>query len=154
MIWGVVHLAALKAVGESGEKPLDYYRVNVSGSLTLLEVSYNHSFATRSSWLTVPPWPLYSSNTFSSSPWLVKSTWWNLGTRALGLENVSKRLGVSDLEPTTLLLANILQPQSPRPQVPPGRLDQPWGWRMLASSSVVGSRSLTPRRPGRSRYIA
>ncbi|NXD32647.1 GALE epimerase, partial [Spelaeornis formosus] len=36
-IWGVVHLAALKAVGESGEKPLDYYRVNVSGSLTLLE---------------------------------------------------------------------------------------------------------------------
>jgi len=38
-IWAVVHLAALKAVGESGEKPLSYYRVNVGGSISLLEVS-------------------------------------------------------------------------------------------------------------------
>jgi len=38
-IWAVVHLAALKAVGESGEIPLDYYKVNVGGSLNLLEVS-------------------------------------------------------------------------------------------------------------------
>lgn len=37
-IWGVVHLAALKAVGESGELPLSYYRVNVAGSISLLEV--------------------------------------------------------------------------------------------------------------------
>jgi UDP-glucose 4-epimerase len=35
----VVHLAALKAVGESGEIPLDYYTVNVGGSLNLLEAS-------------------------------------------------------------------------------------------------------------------
>ncbi|KAM0325878.1 hypothetical protein ACHAQA_007181 [Verticillium albo-atrum] len=32
----VIHFAALKAVGESGEIPLDYYRVNVSGTITLL----------------------------------------------------------------------------------------------------------------------
>jgi UDP-glucose 4-epimerase len=38
-IWAVVHLAALKAVGESGEIPLDYYKVNVGGSLNLMEVS-------------------------------------------------------------------------------------------------------------------
>ena len=39
-IWGVVHLAALKAVGESAEKPLDYYHVNVGGSITLLKVGH------------------------------------------------------------------------------------------------------------------
>ena len=38
-IWAVIHLAALKAVGESGEKPVQYYQVNVAGSLNLLEVS-------------------------------------------------------------------------------------------------------------------
>lgn len=32
----VIHFAALKAVGESGEIPLDYYNVNVYGSLCLL----------------------------------------------------------------------------------------------------------------------
>ncbi|KAL9949925.1 hypothetical protein ACHAQF_000175 [Verticillium nonalfalfae] len=34
----VIHFAALKAVGESGEIPLDYYRVNVSGTINLLRV--------------------------------------------------------------------------------------------------------------------
>ncbi len=34
---GVVHLAALKAVGESVEHPLRYYRENLDGMLTLLE---------------------------------------------------------------------------------------------------------------------
>jgi UDP-glucose 4-epimerase len=38
-IWAVIHLAALKAVGESGEKPVEYYQVNIGGSLNLLEVS-------------------------------------------------------------------------------------------------------------------
>jgi len=38
-IWAAVHLAALKAVGESGEIPLEYYKVNVGGSLNLIEVS-------------------------------------------------------------------------------------------------------------------
>ncbi|KAL2760319.1 hypothetical protein ACRALDRAFT_1059837 [Sodiomyces alcalophilus JCM 7366] len=32
----VIHFAALKAVGESGEIPLEYYRVNVGGTVTLL----------------------------------------------------------------------------------------------------------------------
>ena len=41
-IWAVVHLAALKAVGESGEIPLEYYQVNVAGSLLLLEAMAKH----------------------------------------------------------------------------------------------------------------
>jgi UDP-glucose 4-epimerase len=47
-IWAVVHLAALKAVGESGEIPLEYYKVNVGGSLNLIEVSLPHPFIFRS----------------------------------------------------------------------------------------------------------
>lgn len=34
----VIHFAALKAVGESVEKPLEYYRNNLLGALVLLEV--------------------------------------------------------------------------------------------------------------------
>ncbi|MBB6002557.1 UDP-glucose 4-epimerase GalE [Arcicella rosea] len=37
-IEGVIHFAAFKAVGESVEKPLDYYRNNVTSTLTLLDV--------------------------------------------------------------------------------------------------------------------
>jgi UDP-glucose 4-epimerase len=37
-IAAVIHFAGLKAVGESVEKPLQYYDVNVAGSLALLEV--------------------------------------------------------------------------------------------------------------------
>ncbi|XP_043277821.1 UDP-glucose 4-epimerase-like [Venturia canescens] len=33
----VIHFAALKAVGESWEKPLEYYKTNVDGTLNLLE---------------------------------------------------------------------------------------------------------------------
>ncbi|RXK41775.1 UDP-glucose 4-epimerase [Tremella mesenterica] len=42
-IWAVIHLAALKAVGESGEIPLDYYQVNVVGSIYLLETMAKHN---------------------------------------------------------------------------------------------------------------
>jgi UDP-glucose 4-epimerase len=35
---GVIHFAAYKAVGESVEKPLDYYRNNIGSLVTLLEV--------------------------------------------------------------------------------------------------------------------
>lgn len=35
-ITAVIHFAGLKAVGESLEKPLEYYDINVNGSLTLL----------------------------------------------------------------------------------------------------------------------
>ena len=34
----VIYFAALRAVGESTEKPLDYYSNNISGTLNLLEV--------------------------------------------------------------------------------------------------------------------
>jgi len=34
----VIHFAALKAVGESCQKPLEYYKTNVSGTINLLEV--------------------------------------------------------------------------------------------------------------------
>ncbi len=42
----VIHFAGLKAVGESAQKPLHYYRENVAGSLQLLEVM--HEFAVKS----------------------------------------------------------------------------------------------------------
>ncbi|ERT03223.1 UDP-glucose 4-epimerase [Sporothrix schenckii 1099-18] len=38
----VIHFAALKAVGESGEIPVEYYRVNVGGSITLLRAMERH----------------------------------------------------------------------------------------------------------------
>jgi len=38
-VWGVVHIAALKAVGESSEKPLEYYTGNVSATVALLRIS-------------------------------------------------------------------------------------------------------------------
>lgn len=37
-IQAVIHFAGLKAVGESATKPVAYYRTNVAGTLTLLEV--------------------------------------------------------------------------------------------------------------------
>jgi UDP-glucose 4-epimerase len=40
-VTGVVHLAALKAVGESVELPLRYYRQNMEGMLTLMERMQN-----------------------------------------------------------------------------------------------------------------
>ncbi|ROW01136.1 hypothetical protein VSDG_02637 [Cytospora chrysosperma] len=39
----VIHFAALKAVGESGEIPLEYYRVNVGGSITLMRSMTDHN---------------------------------------------------------------------------------------------------------------
>ncbi len=41
-IVGVIHFAASKAVGESVEKPLLYYRNNIGGLVTLLEVMQLH----------------------------------------------------------------------------------------------------------------
>lgn len=37
-IAGVLHFAGLKSVGESHQKPLDYYQTNVGGTLTLCDV--------------------------------------------------------------------------------------------------------------------
>ncbi|KAJ9627936.1 UDP-glucose-4-epimerase [Taxawa tesnikishii (nom. ined.)] len=39
----VIHFAALKAVGESGEIPVEYYRVNVGGSIALLRSMTRHN---------------------------------------------------------------------------------------------------------------
>uniref|UniRef100_A0A287A8P8 UDP-glucose 4-epimerase n=2 Tax=Sus scrofa TaxID=9823 RepID=A0A287A8P8_PIG len=38
----VIHFAGLKAVGESVQKPLDYYRVNLTGTIQLLEIMKAH----------------------------------------------------------------------------------------------------------------
>lgn len=38
----VIHFAGLKAVGESNEKPLEYYAQNVSGSIELLKAMQRH----------------------------------------------------------------------------------------------------------------
>ena len=38
-IWGIIHIAAHKAVGESGEKPIQYYRNNINATVNLLDVS-------------------------------------------------------------------------------------------------------------------
>ncbi|KAJ2941315.1 hypothetical protein O0L34_g3514 [Tuta absoluta] len=38
----VIHFAALKAVGESVQKPLEYYQANISGTCTLFEVMRNY----------------------------------------------------------------------------------------------------------------
>ncbi|BGP14389.1 UDP-glucose-4-epimerase [Rhodosporidiobolus nylandii] len=36
-IWGVIHVAALKAVGESGEIPIKYYENNITATINLLD---------------------------------------------------------------------------------------------------------------------
>ena len=38
----VIHFAGLKAVGESCEKPIEYYRNNIDSTLTLVETMRNH----------------------------------------------------------------------------------------------------------------
>jgi UDP-glucose 4-epimerase len=38
----VIHFAALKSVGESAEKPLDYFENNISGTITLLQSMRTH----------------------------------------------------------------------------------------------------------------
>ena len=42
-IEAVIHFAGLKAVGESVEKPLEYYHNNIVGTLTLLDVMKKHN---------------------------------------------------------------------------------------------------------------
>lgn len=41
-IQAVIHFAGLKAVGESVQKPMEYYQNNISGTLILTEVMRNH----------------------------------------------------------------------------------------------------------------
>ena len=39
----VIHFAGLKAVGESVQKPWEYYENNIAGTLTLLDVMRKHN---------------------------------------------------------------------------------------------------------------
>lgn len=41
-IFAVIHFAGLKAVGESVQKPLEYYKNNVSGTLEMCDVMRKH----------------------------------------------------------------------------------------------------------------
>ncbi|GAA5957554.1 hypothetical protein JCM21900_001634 [Sporobolomyces salmonicolor] len=54
-IWGVIHVAAHKAVGESGEKPIQYYENNITATINLLAVmeKYNVTNIVYSSSATV-----------------------------------------------------------------------------------------------------
>ena len=42
-ITAVIHFAALKAVGESVEKPIEYYDNNINGTITLVDVMRKHN---------------------------------------------------------------------------------------------------------------
>ena len=42
-IYAVIHFAGLKAVGESVQKPWEYYNNNISGTLTLVDVMRQHN---------------------------------------------------------------------------------------------------------------
>ena len=41
-IYAVIHFAGLKAVGESVEKPLEYYKNNISGTIEMCDVMRKH----------------------------------------------------------------------------------------------------------------
>ena len=45
-IEAVIHFAGYKAVGESVEKPIEYYTNNVAGTLSLLNIMKNHNVKT------------------------------------------------------------------------------------------------------------
>ena len=65
-ITGVIHFAGLKAVGESVEKPLLYYRNNLDSTLTVLEVMRAHNchqfvFSSSATVYGDQPAPLYET---------------------------------------------------------------------------------------------
>ncbi len=78
-IEAVIHFAGLKAVGESVQKPLEYYHNNITGSIVLFEVMRNHgcktivfsSSATVYGMNNVPPFietmPLSTTNPYGST---------------------------------------------------------------------------------------
>ncbi|WP_444882614.1 UDP-glucose 4-epimerase GalE [Microbulbifer sp. PSTR4-B] len=84
-IHAVIHFAGLKAVGESSQKPIDYYQSNVTGSLVLLEAmqAYGVKQLVFSSSATVygseAPVPYVetlqtgsTSNPYGTSKWMVE----------------------------------------------------------------------------------
>lgn len=93
-IEGVIHFAALKAVGESVEKPLEYYHNNLFSTITLLEVmkkynSKNFIFSSSATVYGVPKsLPLKEDAPLSvSNPY---------GATKLMIEDILKDLYASD----------------------------------------------------------
>ena len=93
-IEAVVHFAGLKAVGESVEKPIEYYQNNVQGTLSLLEAMSSQSVKTLvfSSSATVYGQPQYlpldeSHPTSATNPY---------GRSKLHIEEILRDLAVSD----------------------------------------------------------
>jgi len=98
----VIHFAGLKAVGESVEKPLEYYHNNISGTLILCEVMRNHSvknliFSSSATVYGIPKtlpikedFPLFTTNPY--------------GTTKLMIEAILKDLQHSDPEWNIIIL--------------------------------------------------
>jgi len=57
----VIHFAGLKAVGESVEKPIDYYANNVQGTISLLQSLWTKAIP------PAPPTPTAEANSTSKS---------------------------------------------------------------------------------------
>lgn len=98
----VIHFAGLKAVGESVEKPLEYYHNNVYGTIVLLNVMRNHN---------VKSIIFSSSATVYGDPERLPidelcslSTTNPYGTTKLTIEYMLKELANSDKEWTVTLL--------------------------------------------------
>lgn len=53
-IASVIHFAAMKAVGESMQFPLLYYKNNLIGMINLLEVKYSNLFSTENLLRSIP----------------------------------------------------------------------------------------------------
>ena len=95
-IEAVIHFASLKAVGESVEKPLLYYRNNLDATMSLLEVmnKYNCKKIVFSSSATVYGKP----KTLPIKEDFVLMTTNPYGTTKLVIENILKDLYISDNE--------------------------------------------------------
>lgn len=99
---GVIHFAALKAVGESVAKPLMYYRNNITGTLNLCEVMSEHD---------VKNIIFSSSATVYGDPHTVPitedfplSTTNPYGTTKLFMEQILQDINVADAEWNVVLL--------------------------------------------------
>jgi len=92
----VIHFAGLKAVGESASQPLDYYDVNVGGSLTLLQAMRAVGIKSLifSSTATVYGTPLYLPYD-EEHPLQPESTY---GRTKLVIENMLRDLYASDAQ--------------------------------------------------------
>ncbi len=98
----VIHFAALKAVGESVEKPLLYYSNNITGTLNLCEVMQKHNVKNIifSSSATVYGVPKTVPLTEDSDLWTTNP----YGTTKLFMEQILRDLNTADPEWNAVLL--------------------------------------------------